>query len=115
MCKVKSIWIACLLLVLTGSVSQLHAQKLGPPIVLHIQQSLISGNSVKIGFEIPYDGYIEFDLYDQKGNKVWFTSYVREKGTHYQALRKDKLEENVEYSFDFRYKGETYSGKFLNN
>lgn len=111
----KSIALAIFFLFLAGGAMEVSAQQLGPPVVLHIQQELTSGNSIKIGYQIPYDGYIEFDLFNPEGERIWYTAYVREKGDHYQALRKDKLEANETYTYDFRYKGKTYSGKFTNN
>lgn len=87
---------------------------LGPEITLHFTSTLVSGNSVKIGYKIPYDGYIEFDLYDPEGERIWYTSYVREKGEYFLALRKDKLESGATYTFDFWYKGQKYPGTFSN-
>ncbi|MCB9231645.1 MAG: hypothetical protein H6581_08280 [Bacteroidia bacterium] len=83
-------------------------------ITLHFTSTLVSGNSVKIGYKIPYDGYIEFDLFDPGGEKIWYTSYVREKGEYFLALRKDKLEEGVTYTYNFSYKGKKYPGTFNN-
>lgn len=87
----------------------------GPEIVLHLTSTLVSGNSIKIGYKIPYDGYIEFDLFDPSGERVWYTSYVREKGEYFLALRRDKLESNAVYSFNFWYKGKKYPGTFNNS
>ena len=88
---------------------------LGPEIVLHLKSTLISGNAVKIGYEIPYDGYIEFVLFNGKGEKIWYSSSVREKGEHFQAVKRNPLEANATYSFEFWYKGKKYSGSFNNS
>lgn len=85
-----------------------------PEIVLHLKSPLISGNSVKLGYEIPYPGYIEFHLFGTDGNKIWAAFGVREKGEHYQAIRRDKLESGVTYAYEFWYKGKPYKGKFTN-
>ena len=84
-------------------------------IVLHLKSPLISGNSVKLGYEIPYPGYIEFHLFGPDGEKIWQSFGVRDKGEHYQAIRRDKLETGATYKFEFRYKGKPYPGKFTNN
>ena len=83
-----------------------------PEIVLHLKQPLISGNSVKLGYEIPYPGYIEFYLFLTDGEKVWQNFGVKDKGEHYQAIRLDKLESGTTYLYEFWYKGKPYKGKF---
>jgi hypothetical protein len=95
-----------------GGNDQYGISKGSPEIALHLQEPLLSGNSVKLGYEIPYAGYIEFHLFDAAGTKIWADYGVREKGEHYQALRKDKLQEGQTYSFQFWYKGKPYEGKF---
>lgn len=87
----------------------------GPEIALNLKPPLISGNSIKLGYEIPYPGYIEFHLFDPDGNKIWQNFGVKEKGEHVQALRRDKMDAGATYSFEFWYKGERYPGKFTNN
>lgn len=84
-------------------------------IVLHLKSPLISGNSVKLGYEIPFPGYIEFHLFAPNGEKVWQNFGVRDKGEHYQAIRKDKLDSGATYTYEFWYKGKPYPGKFTNN
>lgn len=86
-----------------------------PEIALNLKPPLISGNSVKLGYEIPYPGYIEFHLFGPDGTKIWQNFGVREKGEHAQAIRRDKLEPGATYTFEFRYKGKPYPGKFTNN
>ncbi|MEM0997803.1 MAG: hypothetical protein AAGN35_12005 [Bacteroidota bacterium] len=81
-------------------------------IVLHMKQPLISGNSVKLGYEIPYPGYIEFYLFMADGQKIWQNFGVKEKGEHYQAIRLDKLESGTTYLYEFWYKGKRYKGRF---
>lgn len=83
-----------------------------PAITLHMEDPLISGETVKIGYKIPYPGYIEFHLFDNTGEKIWVTAAVREKGEHYQALNKGKLAAGQTYAFDIWYKGKKYSGSF---
>lgn len=95
-----------------GGNDQYGISKGSPEIALHLQQPLISGNSVKLGYEIPYAGYIEFHLFDAAGTKIWVDYGVREKGVHYQALRKDKLQTGQVYNFQFWYKGKPYEGNF---
>lgn len=83
-----------------------------PEIALSLKQPLISGNSVKLGYAIPYAGYIEFHLFDAAGAQIWVDYGVQEKGEHYQALRVDKLVQGQNYNFEFWYKGKPYPGKF---
>jgi hypothetical protein len=85
-----------------------------PEIVLHMKSPLVSGNSVKLGYEIPYPGYIEFHLFKADGEKIWQNFGVREKGEHYQAVRRDKLNSGETYHYEFWYKGKPYKGKFSN-
>ena len=90
-------------------------EAVGPEIVLNLKPPLISGNSIKLGYEIPYPGYIEFHLFNPDGEKIWQSFGVKPKGEHYQALRRDKMEPGATYTFEFRYKGKPYPGKFTNN
>ena len=83
-------------------------------IVMHLKSPLVAGSSVKLGYEIPYPGYIEFHLFGPDGEKIWQNFGVREKGEHYQALKRDKLEDGVTYTYEFWYKGKPYPGKFTN-
>ena len=83
-----------------------------PEIVLHLKQPLVSGNSVKLGYEIPYPGYIEFYLFMDNGEKIWQNFGVKDKGEHYQAIRLDKLESGNTYLYEFWYKGKPYKGRF---
>lgn len=85
-----------------------------PEIVLHMKSPLVSGNSIKLGYDIPYPGYIEFHLFTADGTKIWQNFGVREKGEHYQAVRRDKLDEGATYLYEFWYKGKPYKGKFTN-
>ena len=97
---------------LGGGNDQYGLSKGSPEITLHLKPAIVSGNSVKLGYEIPYAGYIEFHLFDAAGVKIWVDYGVREKGEHYQALRKDKLLEGKIYNYQFWYKGKPYEGKF---
>ena len=83
-----------------------------PEIALSLKDPLISGESVKISYQIPYPGYIEFFLYNPQGEQVWLNTLVREKGEHIQALNRSKLDKGGIYTFDIWYKGKKYSGKF---
>ncbi len=87
----------------------------GPDIVLSLKPPLISGNSIKLGYVIPYPGYIEFHLFNSEGEKIWQNFGVKDKGEHYQALRRDKMDPGATYTYQFWYKGKPYPGKFTNN
>lgn len=95
-----------------GGNDQYGISKGTPEIALHLKQPLVSGNSIKLGYEIPYAGYIEFHLFDAAGTKIWVDYGVREKGEHVQALRVDKLTAGQSYKYEFWYKGKPYPGKF---
>lgn len=83
-----------------------------PAIALNLKDPLISGETIKIGYQIPYPGYIEFHLFDASGEKIWINSFVQEKGEHYQALKRSKMESGQTYTFDIWYKGKKYQGSF---
>lgn len=83
-----------------------------PEIVLNMKPPIVTGAGVKLGYDIPYPGYIEFHLFNDKDEKIWVDYGVREKGEHYQSLRRDKLTEGTTYHFEFWYKGKPYPGKF---
>ncbi|MBP6721981.1 MAG: hypothetical protein KA239_06655 [Bacteroidia bacterium] len=95
-----------------GGNDQYGISKGTPEITLHLKQPLVSGNSVKLGYEIPYAGYIEFHLFDATGTQIWVDYGVRDKGEHVQALRADKLTAGQVYNYEFWYKGKPYPGKF---
>jgi hypothetical protein len=83
-----------------------------PPIVLDLKPPMDGGSSIKLGYVIPYPGYIEFHLFDDKDQKIWVDYGVREKGEHYQSLKKEKLTPGLNYRYEFWYKGKPYSAKF---
>ena len=85
-----------------------------PEIVLSLKPPLVQGNSVKLGYEIPYPGYIEFYLYGPDKQKIWQNFGVQDKGEHYQAIKRSPLEPGATYTFEFWYKGKPYSGSFTN-
>ena len=83
-----------------------------PEIVLNMKPPQVTASGVKLGYDIPYPGYIEFHLYNDAGEKIWADYGVHEKGENYQSLRRDKLKEGIVYRFEFWYKGKPYPGKF---
>lgn len=85
-----------------------------PEIILHLKPPLVQGNSVKLGYEIPYPGYIEFHLFNSEGQKIWQNFGVQEKGEHYQAIKRSPLEDGATYTYEFWYKGKPYQGSFTN-
>ena len=85
-----------------------------PEIILNLKPPLVQGNSVKLGYEIPYPGYIEFHLFGPDGQKIWQNFGVQEKGEHYQAIKRSPLEDGVTYTYEFWYKGKPYKGSFKN-
>ena len=99
----------------TPAVEGVRMENTGPEIVLNLKEPLISGASIKLGYEIPYPGYIEFHLFDPEGNKIWQNFGVKAKGEHYQALNREKMEPGATYTYEFWYKGKPYPGKFTNN
>jgi hypothetical protein len=84
-------------------------------VVLNLTGNLISGNTVKIGYKIPYPGYVEFFLFDKTGTRLWYNAYVKDKGDHFLAFKNEKLESGITYNFALRYKGKDYPGSFVNN
>lgn len=96
--------------------SSLKNEFVAPPeVVLNLKSTLISGNTIKIGYEIPYPGYIEFLLYNGDGKMLWYNAYVKDKGDHFLAFKREKLELGTSYQFTIRYKGKDYPGTFINN
>ena len=85
-----------------------------PEIILSLKPPLVQGNSVKLGYEIPYPGYIEFHLFGPDGQKIWQNFGVQEKGEHYQAIKRGPLESGATYTYEFWYKGKPYKGSFTN-
>ncbi len=83
-----------------------------PEIILNLKPPLVQGNSVKLGYEIPYPGYIEFYLFGPDKQKIWQNFGVQDKGEHYQSVRRDPLEAGATYTFEFWYKGKPYRGSF---
>ena len=83
-----------------------------PEIILHLKPPLVQGNSVKLGYEIPYPGYIEFYLFGPDKQKIWQNFGVQDKGEHYQSIKREPLESGATYYFEFWYKGKPYGGSF---
>jgi hypothetical protein len=103
-----------MLLLLGLQVQAQRESRLGPPIAMNISPAMVSGEYIKIPYEIPYDGYIIFDLFSPEGEKVWEFSSVKLKGTHVQNIKRTPLKAGTQYTYDFWYKGKKYSGKFTN-
>lgn len=97
-----------------GSTQVEMSTVVAPEIILSLKPPLVQGNSVKLGYEIPYPGYIEFHLFDPEGKKIWQNFGVQEKGEHYQAVKRAPLEAGATYTFEFWYKGKPYKGSFTN-
>jgi hypothetical protein len=83
-----------------------------PEIVLHLRPPMVTGASIKLPYEIPYPGYIEFYLFDSEKKKIWQDFGVKEKGEHAQSLKSDKFDKGKTYFYEFWYKGKPYPGKF---
>jgi hypothetical protein len=83
-----------------------------PEIVLHLRPPMVTGAAIKLPYEIPYPGYIEFYLFDSQKKKIWQDFGVKEKGEHAQSLKMDKFEKGKTYHYEFWYKGKPYAGKF---
>lgn len=86
-----------------------------PEIKLNIKTTLVSGNAVKVGYEIPYEGYLEFHLLDKEGKEIWVNYWVAEKGEHFLPFSRKPLKEGETYDFVFHYKGQEFKGKFTNS
>ena len=98
-----------------GTQAHVYTESQAPEIILNLKPPLVSGNTVKLGYEIPYPGYIEFHLFGPDGTKIWQNFGVRDKGEHYQAIKRSPLEAGATYTYEFWYKGKPYSGTFTNN
>lgn len=83
-----------------------------PEIALNLLPPMVAGSSIKLPYNIPYPGYIEFFLFDPQKKKIWQDFGVKEKGDHAQSLKIDKFEKGKTYFYEFWYKGKPYSGKF---
>jgi hypothetical protein len=83
-----------------------------PEIALNLLPPMVTAGSVKLQYEIPYPGYIEFYLFDSAQKKIWQDFGVRDKGNHVQSLKAEKFEKGKTYHFEFWYKGKAYPGKF---
>jgi hypothetical protein len=105
-------WSVCLWALPVEGNEGFRSTKESQSIALSLKPPLTSGNSIKLGYEIPYSGYVEFYLYDVTGTKIWADYAVQDKGLHYQSLRMDKLKSGQQYLYEFWYKGIPYPGKF---
>ena len=82
-----------------------------PEIILTIMSTTENSNTVKIGYSIPYPGYVEFSLFDDTDQKIWYTAKVRDRGEWSISLKREKLDSGT-YKYEFNYKGKIVSGQF---
>jgi hypothetical protein len=67
--------------------------------------------NVTVGYKIPFPGFVQFFLFDKNGTKIWEQNLSREAGDNKVLINKAKLNPGIDYSFEIRYKGKTYTGK----
>ena len=111
--KIALIYWAFIPLAWVGHTTPVRAAiHVAPEVVLHLMPPMITSTSVKLTYEIPYPGYIEFYLFDSEKKKMWQDFGVKDKGTHAQSLKAEKFEKGKTYFYEFWYKGKPYQGKF---
>lgn len=64
----------------------------------------VDSRVVKITYAIPYNGMVEFRIWDHEGEKVWQNQYVNEHGKNIIVLKASKFTPGQTYTYAINYK-----------
>lgn len=66
---------------------------------------------LKVGYQIPYSGVVEIQLFNSEKEIVYFNRYVRESGKHSIPIKKSGFVSSEKYTFVLKYKTSEISGE----
>jgi len=102
--------------VLGAGVAQ--AQSSGPvtahmplDLTLQLKENVITPDKVIIRYSIPYDGMVEFRLFDAEQELIWRDQYIQLNGENEIRLKQTALP-GGEYAYTITYKGRPTEGNF---
>lgn len=71
---------------------------------LNWQGITVDPEFVTLNYEIPYNGVVEFRLFNEKGEKIWQHYYINEFGENKIVLKRSKFKEDETYMCQLNYK-----------
>ena len=73
----------------------------------------VDSRRVKITYAIPFNGMVEFQIWDQKGEKVWESQYVNDQGNNSIVLNVSKFTPGKTYTYALHYKQDQLKNKLV--
>lgn len=117
----KTLIIGALLLISVGKLAAQEKTRMsGPPknnkifSDTHVAnfEELINDELLKLDFDLPFSGVVEFKLQDTKGHLLWENFYDDPSGHNHITLRLSKLKAGA-YHYDMVFKGNHYQNDFV--
>lgn len=88
----------------SGTIDDLNRSEAPAEIAINILSSEYSNGALKIVYEIPYDGIVDFKILNQEGLKKFHNQYNAKKGTN--KIRIKPMNASMgNYTFQMYYKG----------
>ena len=73
----------------------------------------LDSRRVEITYAIPFNGMVEFQIWDQKGDKVWENQYVNNQGKNRIVLKLSKFTPGKTYTYALNYKQDQIKNKLV--
>lgn len=64
----------------------------------------VDSRVVKISYALPYNGMVEFRIWNDHGDKVWQNQYVNDHGKNTIVLKASKFNPGEKYTYAINYK-----------
>lgn len=100
--------------VVVGFLLILALPKTGRGQVLSIDQILTEGDTVRVLYTVPFDGYVQLDVYNAEDRHLGHTAFVVPQGQHTVRIARARFKDGDSYTLEFTYKGKKYSRSFIN-
>lgn len=79
-----------------------------------VEEVIVSGETIKIDYTIPFEGYLEVYILNMKGKRLGTAAFIKPKGRHVARLSRKSLRPGEQYIWLMVYKGGEYTGSFQN-
>jgi hypothetical protein len=74
----------------------------------------VDARAVNIAYTIPFDGYVEVQVYNTKGKRIGIVASVKTPGNQVTRLNRAFMTPGEQYRYRLVYKGREYHGEFRN-